>query len=55
VPPSDSKREGPDSGDDATAFFDEGAFDPDASLAYLRRLEIRNSAVDLDAFSALNP
>lgn len=54
VPPSDSKREGPGSGDGATAFFGGGAFDPDASLAYLRRLEIRNSAVDLDAFAALN-
>ena len=55
VPPSDSKPEGADADGGAAAFFGDGAFDPDGAVAYLRRLEIRNSAVDLDAFAALNP
>ena len=55
VPQSDSKREGPEDGDSMPAFFGEATFDPDAALAYLRRLEIRNSAIDLEAFIALNP
>jgi ABC-type nitrate/sulfonate/bicarbonate transport system substrate-binding protein len=52
VPPSDSKREGDQPG---SVFFGGETFDPDAALAYLGRLAIRNNGTDLHAFSALNP
>ena len=52
VPAADSKTEGADSG---SVFFGGETFDPDAALAYLDKLAIRNAGTDLNAFSALNP
>jgi ABC-type nitrate/sulfonate/bicarbonate transport system substrate-binding protein len=52
VPPVDGKAEGVDAG---SVFFGGETFDPDAALAYLNTLAIRNAGTDLSAFSALNP
>lgn len=52
LPASDGKREG---GEERGAFFGGEVFDPDAALAYLRDLAIRNRGTDLSAFTSLNP
>jgi NitT/TauT family transport system ATP-binding protein/nitrate/nitrite transport system substrate-binding protein len=53
LPPSDSKREGV-AANEPGAFFGGDTFDPEAALAYLSALDIRNSGADLEAFASVN-